>query len=57
MAYQTELDFALDLARQAGATVTDLDGNPVRYDAATNGVLASNGKIHDQLIDLIKRSV
>ncbi|WP_336360097.1 inositol monophosphatase family protein [Haladaptatus sp. ZSTT2] len=39
------------LVRQAGGTVTDIDGNPWRWDS--EGVVASNGKVHDTLLSII----
>lgn len=42
------------IIEEAGGKVTDLDGNDQRYDKEINGVVVSNGKIHDQLIKLVK---
>ncbi|MFW5965649.1 MAG: inositol monophosphatase family protein [Halodesulfurarchaeum sp.] len=36
------------LVRQAGGTVTDIDGNPWRYDS--RGLVASNGAVHDAVL-------
>ncbi|MDS0283290.1 inositol monophosphatase family protein [Haloarcula onubensis] len=36
------------MVRQAGGTVTDLDGEPWRHDSA--GLVASNGEAHDELV-------
>jgi myo-inositol-1(or 4)-monophosphatase len=38
------------LIRQAGGTVTDLSGDPWRYDS--QGLVASNGRAHERLCDL-----
>lgn len=43
------------LIEEAGGMVTDLAGNARRYDRPGNGMLASNGKVHQQLLDLLKR--
>jgi myo-inositol-1(or 4)-monophosphatase len=40
------------LVRQAGGTVTDVDGDPWRYDST--GLVASNGRIHDELLEVVK---
>jgi myo-inositol-1(or 4)-monophosphatase len=40
------------LVRRAGGTVTDLEGDPWRYDST--GLVASNGRIHEQLVDVTK---
>ena len=40
---------------QAGGRVTDLDGDPQRYDRPLNGAIISNGTCHDALIDLVSR--
>ncbi|MFP9192230.1 inositol monophosphatase family protein [Natronosalvus vescus] len=36
------------LIREAGGTVTDIDGNPWRYDST--GLVASNGVVHDEVL-------
>ncbi|MDB5160652.1 MAG: Inositol-phosphate phosphatase [Candidatus Saccharibacteria bacterium] len=41
------------IVEEAGGKVTDLFGREQRYDQPTNGFLASNGKIHQQLLNLI----
>ena len=40
------------LVLEAGGTITDFDGNP--WDMEKNYFIASNGKIHSQLLDLVK---
>lgn len=42
------------IIEEAGGKVTDLFGNEQRYDRPTKGILASNGKIHDQLLKILK---
>lgn len=44
------------LIEEAGGKVTDLNGNDQRYDQETKGALMSNGKLHDQLLKIIKES-
>lgn len=39
---------------EAGGKVTDLDGNEQRYDQKIRGAIVSNGRIHDDLVALIK---
>lgn len=41
------------LVENAGGTVTDLDGNPsdsFRYDTDINGLVVSNGRLHDRIL-------
>lgn len=40
------------LVEEAGGLVTNINGGPIRLDRA-QGVLASNGKIHDELLSLL----
>jgi len=42
------------IIEEAGGKVTDLFGNEQRYDRPTMGFLASNGLVHQQLVELIK---
>jgi fructose-1,6-bisphosphatase/inositol monophosphatase family enzyme len=42
------------IVEEAGGKVTDLFGNEQRYDRNTKGFLASNGKVHDQLLQIIR---
>ena len=43
------------IVEEAGGIVTDLFGNEQRYDKNINGAVISNGKIHDEVIETIKR--
>ncbi len=43
------------IVEEAGGKVTDLHGNEQRYDQPINGAIASNGHMHDQLLDIINR--
>jgi myo-inositol-1(or 4)-monophosphatase len=40
--------------REAGGKVTDLKGGPLRYDKPVNGAIASNGILHEQLLNLVR---
>lgn len=40
---------------EAGGKTTDMFGNEQRYDRPTKGFIASNGVIHQQIIDLLKK--
>ncbi|SFR42286.1 inositol monophosphatase family protein [Halogeometricum limi] len=40
------------MVRKAGGTVTDLDGEPWRHDS--DGIVASNGEAHDDVLDLFE---
>jgi myo-inositol-1(or 4)-monophosphatase len=44
------------LVEEAGGRVTALDGSEQRYDGKINGLLASNGKIHDELLAIIAKN-
>lgn len=52
---KTAHDFAAVkiIVEEAGGKVTDLFGNEQRYDQDINGAIASNGKIHDYLVELV----
>jgi fructose-1,6-bisphosphatase/inositol monophosphatase family enzyme len=45
------------IVEEAGGKVTDLFGNEQRYDQPINGFIASNGRIHDKLVEIIKTSL
>ena len=45
------------IVREAGGIVTDIYGNEQRYDQPTNGFIASNGVIHDDLLNLIQEAI
>jgi fructose-1,6-bisphosphatase/inositol monophosphatase family enzyme len=45
------------IVEEAGGKVTDIFGNEQRYDQPVNGLLVSNGIIHDQLVALAKQFV
>lgn len=42
------------IVAEAGGKVTDLDGNEQKYNQPINGFVASNGHIHQQILDIIK---
>lgn len=42
------------IVTEAGGKVTDLYGNPQRYDTNIKGAIVSNGLIHDQLVETLK---
>jgi myo-inositol-1(or 4)-monophosphatase len=44
------------IVEEAGGKVTDLFGNEQRWDRPTKGFVASNGLVHEQVLDLIKES-
>ena len=45
------------LVEEAGGTVTDLWGADQRYDRPTNGIVATNGALHDKILALIRDTV
>lgn len=42
------------IVEEAGGKVTDLYGNEQRYDAPITGMVASNGLLHQQILDIIQ---
>lgn len=47
---------AVDIVvREAGGVVTDLHGGPLRFNGAINGFVASNGGVHQAVLDAIAR--
>ena len=42
------------IIEEAGGKVTDIDGNEQRYDRAVNGVIATNGVVHDEILEIVK---
>lgn len=43
------------IVEEAGGKVTDLFGNEQRYDKSINGAVISNGKVHNEIIEIIKK--
>ena len=43
------------IVEEAGGIVTDLFGNEQRYDKSINGAVISNGNIHNEVINIIKK--
>jgi 3'-phosphoadenosine 5'-phosphosulfate (PAPS) 3'-phosphatase len=43
------------IIEEAGGIVTDLFGNEQRYDASINGAVISNGRVHSEVIETVKR--
>ena len=44
------------IVEEAGGKVTDIDGKDRRFDQLGKGLLATNGKVHEQLLALIHKS-
>jgi fructose-1,6-bisphosphatase/inositol monophosphatase family enzyme len=44
------------IIKEAGGKVTDIDGNEQRYDRPVNGFIGSDGRVHDELIELVKQA-
>ena len=42
------------IVEEAGGKVTDLFGNEQRYDQKINGAIVSNGKIHNEIVKIVK---
>lgn len=42
------------IVEEAGGRVTDLFGNEQRYDKDINGAIISNGKVHDEVVNVVK---
>ncbi len=45
------------LVEEAGGRVTDLYGNEQRWDTEITGFIASNGYVHDRLVELSKEMI
>lgn len=45
------------IVEEAGGKVTDLFGNEQRYDKSIKGALISNGKIHNEVVEVIKKYI
>ena len=45
------------IVEEAGGMVTDLFGNEQRYDEDINGAIISNGKVHNEVVNVIKSLV
>lgn len=45
------------IVEEAGGKVTDIFGEKQRYDSEINGFIASNGVLHEQLVNLCKSLV
>ena len=43
------------IVEEAGGKVTDLFGNEQRYDESINGAVISNGKIHNEVIEIVNK--
>jgi fructose-1,6-bisphosphatase/inositol monophosphatase family enzyme len=43
------------IVEEAGGTVTDLFGNEQRYDESINGAVVSNGKVHSEVTETVKK--
>ncbi len=41
------------IIEEAGGKVSDLDGNDQRYDQPINGFVASNGTVHDDILEIL----
>ena len=47
--------YSVDGEEVVGGTVTDLFGNEQRYDESINGAIISNGKVHNKVIEVVKK--
>ena len=45
------------IVEEAGGKVTDLFGNEQRYDESINGAIISNGKVHNEVVDVIEKYI
>lgn len=45
------------IVEEAGGKVTDIFGQEQRYDGEINGFIASNGLLHDRLVELAKKHI
>ena len=52
---QYDIAAAKVIVEEAGGKVTDLFGNEQRYDEKINGAIISNGKVHSEVVSVIKQ--
>jgi fructose-1,6-bisphosphatase/inositol monophosphatase family enzyme len=45
------------IVEEAGGKVTDLFGNEQRYDGDINGALITNGVVHEEALEIIKKHI
>ena len=45
------------IVEEAGGKVTDLFGNEQRYDTSIKGALITNGKVHNEIVEIIKKYI
>ena len=45
------------IVEEAGGKVTDLFGNEQRYDRSIKGAIISNGKVHDEVVEVIRKYI
>ena len=45
------------IVEEAGGKVTDLFGNEQRYDQSIKGAIVSNGKVHNEIVNIIKENI
>ena len=43
------------IAQEAGARITDIKGKSLRHDDLSHGIVATNGKVHEEIIQLLNR--
>ena len=43
------------IVEEAGGRVTDLKGNDMRYDEKSFGMIATNGKVHDEVVGMVEK--
>jgi fructose-1,6-bisphosphatase/inositol monophosphatase family enzyme len=44
------------IVEEAGGKVTDLNGKEQRYDQPINGAIISNGILHDEIFEAVKKA-
>lgn len=49
-----DLAAALPILNGCGAKVTDFDGKVINYNDVSNGIMVTNGKVHEQMLQLLK---
>lgn len=45
------------IVEEAGGKVTSIDGGEQRYDGEIKGALVTNGKVHDELLEMIRKTI
>lgn len=54
LAFPWDLAAAKVILEEAGAKITDANGRPINYDEVGNGVVVTNGFVHEHMLALLR---